>query len=400
MALGTPTIFRGNMNTVDQSITGGTALTGMVIRQFVDFQKYLDPTETPFTSSVSDGKQINQKKVEWGTGYLVPNKTTLAANFTASGTSITVASGDGPKGMVSQEVLIGSEIMWITAISGDTYTVVPGASGTTSANHSSGDTVEFLPPAALENVDSPLAPIAKGTLEYNYPQLMDYAIQLSERDNATPDYEFEGGNKYNQYLEKRMKEAAILFEKLAIRGRRSAESGGVAGNAAARPSTMGGVLQFTSTVYDLGGAALTEFNLQTLIGDTWERVGDSNVPTKLYVGRFLRQALDSLWNAQRYADVTDTETNLTWRRVITSFGPIDFVLSRYIPAGTAILCNPKDIKKHQYGSTGGWREVKLPASGPYIKGRFTGDYSMSFPRDTCRAIITNASTTASDYINM
>ena len=399
MALGTPTIFRGPLNTVDQSLTNGTALTNMVIRQFVDFQKYLDPTETPFTSSISDGKQINQKKVEWGTGYLVPNKSTVGADYTASGTSLTVATGDGPKGMVSQQILIGSEIMWITNIAGDVYTVVPGAAGTTSANHTTGDVIEYLAPAALENVDSPTAPVAKGSLEYNYPQLMDFALQLSERDNATPDYEFEGGNKYNQYLEKRMKEAAILFEKLAIRGRRSAESGAASGSSA-RPTTMGGVLQFTSTVYDLGGAALTEFNLQTLIGDAWERVGDSNVPTKLYVGRFLRQALDSLWNAQRYADVTDTETNLTWRRVITSFGPIDFVLSRYIPAGTALLINPKDVKKHQYGNTGGWREVKLPASGPYIKGRFTGDYSMSFPRDACRAVITNASTTASDYPNM
>ncbi|HEX5498082.1 MAG TPA: DUF5309 family protein, partial [Thermomicrobiales bacterium] len=318
-------------------------------------------------------------------------------------TTIPVATGDGVKGFISQLILIETtgEIMWITAYpSTDNWTVVRGVNGTSATAATSGDKVQFLAPAALENVDSPIAPIAKGTLEYNYPQLMDFALKLSEWDNETPDYEYDGGNKYNAYLEKKMKEAAIFFEKTAIRGRRAAASGGVAPASAARPFAMGGVLQFTSTIYDLAGAPLSEFNLQTLTGDVWDRVGEGNIPTKLYVGRFLRQAIDSLWNSQRYADVKDTETNLTWRRVVTSFGPLDFTLSRYMPAGTALLCNPKDCKKHQRGKSGGWREVKLPANGPYVKGRFTGSYTMSFPRDACRAVIINASTTASDYINM
>ena len=405
MAFGTPTLFRGNMNSVDvaSGITGATQVSNLIMRQFVDFQKYLDPTETPFTSSIGTGPQATQKKIEWLTGYLVPNVANLAGGGIADGstTTVNVATGDGGKFMITQEfkVLSTGENMWVTNVNGDALTVVRGYGGTTPAAAAGGAKLQLMATAAVENVASPLAPVAKGTTEYNLPRLMDQALLFSERSVAIKDYEV-SGNQYDWYLAKKMKEVAILFEVTAIHARRTAEAGGVAPSAAARPSSFGGLLQFTSRSYDLLGQPLNEFNLETMMGDVWEGVGDGNVPRKLYVGRFMRQALNSLFNAQRYADVKDDVTNLTWRRVETTFGPIDFVLSRYIPAGMAVLCDPSDIKKHQMGPNGGWREVKLPAMGPYVTGRFTGDYSLSFPRDQCRAIIVNASTTASDYTNM
>jgi hypothetical protein len=78
---------------------------------------------------------------------------------------------------------------------------------------------------------------------------------------------------------------------------------------------------------------------------------------------------------------------------------LKFVKSRYIPAGGYYFVNLSDITIHPY-KNGAWKEVRLPSSGPYVKGRFTGDYTMVFRNNAARAKITGASTDENDYPNM
>jgi hypothetical protein len=111
---------RAQQNTVDSTLTGGTALANLVIRYFADFQDYLDPTETPFTSSLKRGAPVSQKKVEWGNSFLAPNASATGASIADATTqSITVATGDGSKFMINDVLKIESERVWVTAISGD-----------------------------------------------------------------------------------------------------------------------------------------------------------------------------------------------------------------------------------------------------------------------------------------
>lgn len=389
--------FRGPLNTGDSSLAGGTALSSMVIRLFADFQDYLDPDDTPFTSSVKTGKTVNQKKVEWLNRFLAAHQVTLGANYTAGSTSLTLATGDGAKVMVTDLIKVDNEIFWVKAISGDVLTVDYAMGGTTNSNHSSGTVAEILGPAAQENADSPLAPVAKGSLEWNYPQLFDYSIQVSNRENVTPDYEFNTGNKYEAYLEQVMKNAAIDFEKVAILGRRGVESSMVVGSG--KPTLMGGLDFFTDGATDLAGAPLTERVLVDTMRVLYTRVKESKIPSDVYVGPFMKQVISSLWNASRYSDVQDTETKLVWRAVDTDFGRVRFVLSRYIPNGMVFFVNLKDISKHFYQG-GEWKEVLLPSNGPYKRGRFTGDLTMVFLNNAARQKIINASTNPADYPNM
>jgi hypothetical protein len=232
MALPTSVTIRGNQNTGDQSLTGGTQLTTMTIRLFADFQKYLEPDETPFSSSVKHGKAVNAKKVEFGIGFLAPHQVTLGATL-ASGTgttSVTLAAGDGAKVQVTDVLRItsstGVEHMWVTAIATDTLTVIRAMGGTTALQHTlatPAQVMEILGPAALENADTPIAPITKGAVEFNYPQIFDYAVQVSQREDNTPDYEFDGASRYDEYLSRIMTNANIDFEKSALMGKRGTE---------------------------------------------------------------------------------------------------------------------------------------------------------------------------------
>ena len=68
--------------------------------------------------------------------------TTLSATITAAATSITVASGTNTA--TGGYVLIGTELMLVTAGGGTTtLTVIRGVLGTTAAAHTSGATVTF-----------------------------------------------------------------------------------------------------------------------------------------------------------------------------------------------------------------------------------------------------------------
>ena len=401
-----PTMFRGAMNTGDAStLAGGTSLTNQVIRLFTDYQKYMNPTETPFTSSVGSGQTVNQKKLEWGSSFLAPNQVTLgAAVADASTTSIVLASGESAKVMLTDLIKIESEIVWVTEIdpTTDTLTVVRGMGGTTAAAHtlndSNGDAriMELLSPAAQENADTPLAPIAKGMQEYNLPQLFDQAIQVSNREDSTPTLEFGGGSRYDAYLKQVMKNTSIEFEKTAILGRRGSESSMIVGSGT--PTTMGGLDFFTPHEVNLAGSPISELVFGNVLQETWERVGAENTPDTLLLGPFMRRAISSLWNSNRYSTTKDKEVNLVWDTIETDFGKIKFTLSRYIPAGSGFLVDLSDIKKHPY-KNGEWKEVLLPSNGPYKRGRFTGDYTMSFRGEQKRTKFTAASINPADYPN-
>lgn len=72
-----------------------------------------------------------------------PRSTTLASDYTAGGSSLTVT--DGTLFDVGDVIQIDSEYLLVTAVSGSTLTVTKGYAGTTNANHTaSGNTIYFI----------------------------------------------------------------------------------------------------------------------------------------------------------------------------------------------------------------------------------------------------------------
>jgi hypothetical protein len=330
---------------------------------------------------------------------------TLGAAQTNVATSLVLAAGESAKVMVTDLIEVEDEIQWVTAINAatETLTVVRGMGGTTAVAHtlldadSNARVLQLMSPAAQENADTPLGVITKGGVEFNLPQLIDLAVQVSDRENVTPDYEYNSGSKYNGYLKKTMKEAAIKHEILFIRGRRGSESSAVVGSGT--PTTMGGLRFFTDQNYDLSGAPLDEATFLDAVQRSWERVGSENTPDTILVGPFGKRIISSLWNSNRYSTVKDKSTTLVWDSVETDFGRLKFQMSRYIPAGELYLIDVSDISKHAY-QNGAWHEAMLPANGPYKKGAFRGDYTSVWLGNQKRQRLSNFSTDRANYPNM
>jgi hypothetical protein len=401
MTLPALTEIRGQLNTGVTSLTGGTQPADLVIRYFADFHKYLNPTETPFTSSLKRGKAVDQKKVEWGSSFLSPISTTTGATQGIGDLTMTVATGTGVYFQVNDVIDIEDERERVLDVNADVLTVARAQQGTSAAAHThsgSGLTVKILGPAGIENSDTPLSPVARGAIEYNFPQLFEYGIHISNRENHTPDYEFPRGTKYEAYLQKLMKEAAIDFEQTAILGKRAVE--GAMTGASASPTYMGGLDYFTDREEDMASAPITETSLAEGLQTLWTAVGPENMAKKALMGPQMRRFVSSLFNSNRLATVRDKETTLVWNSVETDFGTMTFTTSRYIPDGTIYLVNLEDITIHPYKGEGAWHETRLPASGQYIRGSFAGDYTMVFRNNLARLKFTNISTDEGDYPNL
>ncbi len=71
-------------------------------------------------------------------------QTTLGSGINNSVTSLTVASATAFPSAGNFRILIGTELLLVTAVSGTTFTVTRGVEGTTAASHSSGDTVSLI----------------------------------------------------------------------------------------------------------------------------------------------------------------------------------------------------------------------------------------------------------------
>lgn len=70
--------------------------------------------------------------------------TTISEDLDASETGVDVTSTTGFPTTGNFRVLVGSELMIVTAVSGSTFTVVRGAEGTTAATHTNGDAITHI----------------------------------------------------------------------------------------------------------------------------------------------------------------------------------------------------------------------------------------------------------------
>ncbi|HEY4364474.1 MAG TPA: hypothetical protein VGN17_26145 [Bryobacteraceae bacterium] len=93
--------------------------------------------------------------------YVNDPGTTLNGSINNSVTSLTASSSIGYPSGGNFRILIDSEIMIVTAVSGTTWTVTRGAEGTTAASHTSGATINsILTAGALDAIRSNLSGMA------------------------------------------------------------------------------------------------------------------------------------------------------------------------------------------------------------------------------------------------
>lgn len=130
-------------------------------------------------------------KIEWLEDVNTPWTTTLAENMDTSETNMDVAAGTGQYfrkgdilGIYSTSTASGTltEKVLVTAVSTDTLTVVRGWGDTSGTAAGNGDAVRLLTRANEENSIYTTEYITTPTAPYNYTQIIDAAVEMSETE--------------------------------------------------------------------------------------------------------------------------------------------------------------------------------------------------------------------------
>ena len=399
------TVSNVALNQYSTGVSGGTTPTDLFIRDVPDWTKKLKRTDTPLQRMIGrdSAPSMSMNKAEFGWGSPDPVLDQLAEALDNSETDIDVDNGAYfPVGTIFR---VDSELFLVVSRAGNTLTVATrGSMGTAAATHLDDAPVYILSTAIMENQDTPLTPVTQGEVDYNYHQIIDEAIQFSNRADVTATYESKGNNARSRYefeLRKKMEDTLpVKLERSLIEGQR------VLGSATA-PSAFGGLMQssYFTTDVDLSGAPLTEYdfmeNLQTvynLVG----KDGGAGMGMTVMCSMFIKRVIASWYNENRRYTGSDTTANVVFDEIDTDFGRLRFVDNYQLDAlgrrNYLFVANwERDFALRPYASSTGWQTGRLPENGWYKRGFIRGDWTMVARNPDSKLRLHGFSTTASDY---
>jgi hypothetical protein len=369
----------------------GDAATGHVKRYVAEFEKWLDPEETPFTLMIKKGESVDRRKVEWGVGRLAAHQVTLGEALDSSELGIDLSSGHGNRIQLGMMLRVEDEIVGpVVGIATDTITVAArGAGGSTATTHSTSLTMDIIGIAGNENSDFPEGVRVWGDFDYNYPQRFQTYVQTDLREKVTPNWEVTGDQLAYQ-MSKKAKELAILREKALLLGGRQVGSG-------TSPSLMGGILSYVSShATSLSSAQLTIKDMDDMAKVLWDDVGPENMGKDILVSLNTKRIIDSLINSTRLGTLTSTSADLRLETIKLSTGTLKFTVSRYFPEGKILFFNREDCSIHPYKGLD-WHETDLPVEGDYAKTALSGDFTAMFVNERCRGLVHTFDTTLANY---
>lgn len=397
------TVTNSIMNSYSDAVSGGTTPAALNITTIPDWSTKLRRTDTPLLKLVGGIKEgaaptNPELKALWGWSSPDPVRDQLAEALDDSETVVTVDRGNYFQ--VGNVLRVDEERFLVTAISGNDLTVLRGFQGSIAAVHDDDSPVYILGVAIRENQDDPLSPITQGETDFNYPQIMIWTWEFSQRSRVTPTWESKNysGTRDQQELRKKMEKTAPVFlERTLLEGLRHLGAPGT------EPSTMGGFMQpsYITTQADLNGAPLTEYDFFSNLQTVYNLVGQDDMAKTFIVSGFGKRIINSWYNDTRRTTGGDTKISVKWDSIESDFGTVRFIIDYQLDAlgrqGYMFAVNPEDITLRPYHSSTGWQTGDLATQGWYTHGFLRGDFTAIFKNCDSNLMIYDFSTSAAAY---
>lgn len=218
-----------------------------------------------------NGEALTQTKFEWMSDNLNSNRANVKTAAAADATDITVNDGDGEKFRVNAVVVAGEEYMKVSAVNGDTITVVRGFDGTTAAALDAGAELRIVARPQLQGAGVGQDEGHDRYVDDNYTQIYERYASVSNTQMAVRTYNVT--NELNYQVELRLKELSREMNDTLIYGRK------IMGNKGT-PSMSGGLLYFAekkgAAKKNLSGGEITAKTINDLMEEVYLRGGNVN----------------------------------------------------------------------------------------------------------------------------
>lgn len=373
-----------------------------IVEDVADIIGIVSPYETPLLDHLGDPRRAAAGTVhEWIEDTLLPNTDAVnQTTFTPNGqdaTSVTVVNG--VRFRVGDQVRPGNaqEVMQVTAVAGNTLTVVRRFGGTPASTLSNGLKLTILGNAALEGDDAPQVRFTARARRQNYTQIFTAAVEVSGSMQAVRLHGVRDELDYQK--QERVRELLRDLENCVING--AAPAAAPQGAATVRRS-MNGILRQIATNQFVpgqggipsGGGAGTDLNeavlnaAQRLI---WEQ-SQGTIDTIVVGGVQKRRINQFVSSSSRFYRPGEDRVSDLVSVYESDFGVCRVVLSRWVPIDTVLLLDSARVEVLPLaGRT--FQFKPLAVTGDRAAGLVVGEYTLEFRNENAHAVIRGLSTT-------
>ncbi|MFN0131219.1 MAG: DUF5309 family protein [Phycisphaerales bacterium] len=373
-----------------------------IVEDVSDIIGIVSPFETPLLDHLGDAKRAAQSTIhEWLEDTLLPNTDTLNQTvFTPdpqSASSLTAAHGD--RFRVGDLVRAGdnSEIMLVTAVSGNTLTVTRTYGGTAAATLANGMKLFIVGNAALEGDAASAARFTSRVRKRNYTQILSSTVTVSGSMQAARQHGI--ADEVDFQKQERLRELLRDLENCVING--VAPTGNPQGSSTVRRSMQGIVKSIATNIFvpDAGGIPpggggsgdeLTEEVLNACLRAIWDQ-SSARVDTIVVNGAQKRRINGFATGARSFSPGATTFRDLI-SVYESDFGVCRVVLSRWVPAGMALLLDSSRIDVLPLRGRS-FHFKPLAATGDATNGQVIGEYTVEFRNEAAHGLITGLSST-------
>jgi hypothetical protein len=370
--------------------------TAIIKRSIGDMIGFIDWTEAPLLRKFGVNNQTKfrlvnwpQTRYEWLEDTMSPRTTTLAEEAAQAETEIDMT--DGTIFKEGDVLLVESELMYVSSVSGNTVTVVRGFAGTSDVTHATSLAVKLATIARVEGSDYDIGHTTTTTNPYNFTQILAEAVRVTGSQAAVTDYGVNDAMAY--HLSKIMGGSNGVGEKfkagkLPITLQQTFYHGQRAVGTSTTSRSMGGFEYYVTTnVTDLNGAKLQRNHIEDAFQTCYEAGGD---PDTIICGAWLRRKITSFYEGLITTTRSETRGGSRIDTVMTDFGEMEIMYDRWCPTDKLYIVESNKV---------GWVEMRpfavydRPSTGDYTIKEVLGEYGFVCENETAHAIIKEASTT-------
>ncbi len=370
--------------------SAGSALPE-IVDDLADLVSIVGPHETALLDALGDPLHAaTSTRHEWIEDELISNNGQISqSGLTDAGantTSITVADGTLFRAGDQVQGLGKNEVVLVTAVSGNTLTLVRGYGGSTAQPLADTTKVGIIGNAALEGADAGAPRFTVRSRRSNYTQIFSAAVQVSGSEAAVRSVGVQDEVDYAKTS--RLRELLRDLENTLING--VAPTATQEGSATVRRTLRGILASITTNQMTPGNGnipsadELSEEQVNGALRTVWEASGSK--PDLIVVGGSLKRKLNALIQpSQRYSTGGETLKNVV-SVYESDFGVCRVVLSRYMPGDALLVLDSSRVsvvpltgRSFQYRG--------LASAGDYTSGEVLGEYTLELRNEKAHGVV-------------
>jgi hypothetical protein len=359
-----------------------------------DIVGVVSPYETPLLDALGDPmKEATSTNHEWLEDELLPNKDAVNdSTFTDPDVDTDFIVDNGSRFRIGDQIQTegSEELMLVTAVNGNTLTVVRGYAGTTAENLADNQVVNILGNAALEGADKPSTRFTDRTRCSNYTQIFTTTVEVSGTDMAASHLGL--ADEIDFQKQERLRELIRDLENTVINGGQPASN--PQGSSSVRRSMKCIITHLSTNVFHTGdsgfpqGNDLDESKLNYVLRKIWEN-SSGNVDL-IVVGGFQKRKINAFSASSRSFGANDTTFTDMISIYESDFGVCRIVTTRWMPQDAALLLDSSRIGVLPLAGRS-FHFKPLASSGDYECGELIGEYTLELKNESAHGLIRNLS---------